>query len=546
MEKRAPVNFRPSEIRNKTFLIVDDFGDMRSMIKSMLQGLGVTQIKTVANGEDAVSAMATQRFDIILCDYNLGPGKNGQQVLEEGRYRDLIGLGSLFVMITAENTVDMVMGAIEYEPDSYLTKPFNKDLLNARLQKLIDKKRNLSDVEQAVDKKAFERAIALLDRKLAAKPKNPGDLNKIKAELCFRSGDYKQAREIYESVLAEREVTWARFGMGKAHFVTGEYAEARTLFENLLSDDETFTAAYDWLARTLQLLGQSVEAQAVLQRAIDLSPKAILRQQALGELALRNEDEETAGRALAQAVKMGQFSVYKNPAVTASYAKLKACTGLASEGLKILKIMKLEFKGEPEAELFASTAECLIQTEKGNSAAADDCYEQSAALYEKCSESADPGVTLEMIRVSDALGHSDKAKELLGLVVRNNHSDSEFLQKVKSLMIELELESDPVAFIEEIRKEIVQINNRGVDLARSGQLSQAVELFQEAVQSMPANQLVNLNAARVLMMNIQKNGDGKQQLEKVKEYLDRARLVNDEDPGFRRVQATYQQLVSQA
>ena len=120
------VNFKRQEIESKSFLVVDDFGDMRSMLKNMLTSIGVTQINTAASGADAIDAITNQHYDIILCDYNLGPGKNGQQILEEIRYRELIGLHTIFVIISAENTRGMVMGAVEYEPDSYLTKPFTK------------------------------------------------------------------------------------------------------------------------------------------------------------------------------------------------------------------------------------------------------------------------------------------------------------------------------------------------------------------------------------------------------------------------------------
>ncbi len=81
----------------KTYLVVDDFNDMRSMIKSILKTLGVTDIVTASNGRDAVSAIEKNHFDVVLCDYNLGDGRNGQQVLEETRERNLLTNHSLFL-----------------------------------------------------------------------------------------------------------------------------------------------------------------------------------------------------------------------------------------------------------------------------------------------------------------------------------------------------------------------------------------------------------------------------------------------------------------
>ena len=63
---------------------------------------------------------------------------------------------------------------------------------------------------------------------------------------------------------------------------------------------------------------------------------------------------------------------------------------------------------------------------------------------------------------------------------------------------------------------------------------------------MPANKVVNLNAARVLIMNMKEDGVGRGQLGKVKQYLERVRKLDDEDPGLRRVYAMYRQLSLQS
>nr|BFE94929.1 hypothetical protein GCM10020185_54650 [Pseudomonas brassicacearum subsp. brassicacearum] len=68
----------------KVFLIVDDFSDFRSSIRSMLRELGVKDVDTADTGEVALRMCSQKRYDFILQDYHLGDGrKNGQQVLED-------------------------------------------------------------------------------------------------------------------------------------------------------------------------------------------------------------------------------------------------------------------------------------------------------------------------------------------------------------------------------------------------------------------------------------------------------------------------------
>jgi len=533
------VNFYSHGIEKNAFLIVDDFGDMRSMLRGMLNSFGVKDIDSVATGQDAIDAIEEKRYDIILCDYNLGPGKNGQQILEEARHRELIGLGSVFVMITAENTWDMVMGAVEYEPDSYLTKPFTKDLLKSRLEKLVARKKNLEDVEEAARRKEYEKAIQLLDLKISKRPKNLGELTKLKADLCYRAGDYKQAAGIYERVLAAREMPWAKLGLGKVMFSSGRLDEAKRLFEEILEDNERLTAAHDWLARIHQAQDRPIDAQRILQKAVMLSPKAILRQKTLGELALKNQDNQTAERALIQAVELGLHSVYKAPAIYASLAKAKSRTGSGEEGLKVLRNMEREFQGDLESELYSAMIEGGIQSDMGNTEEADACLGRAAALHEQLGVDAGPELTLELARTCNQLGNGEQAKELLHQVVRNNHAEEAFLKEVGQVYEELGTDNDSASFIAEIKQEIVQINNRGVEMAKAGQLEEAVDLFRKAVEGMPGNKVVNLNAARVLVMYMQQHGVDGEELGRVRSYLDRVHRQDPENQALRRVLVMY-------
>jgi len=112
--------------------------------------------------------MHDKSFDIVLCDYNLGEGKDGQQVLEEAKEDSLLPYSSIFIMTTAENSMEMVMGAAEYQPDDYLSKPFTKQVLQTRLKRLL-------------------AALSLCEKQLALQPGNRFELLKLKGELSIKA-----------------------------------------------------------------------------------------------------------------------------------------------------------------------------------------------------------------------------------------------------------------------------------------------------------------------------------------------------------------------
>lgn len=525
-------------LERKSFLLVDDFGDIRAVLRAMLHSFGVTRIEMAANGKDAVAAMEKNKFDVILCDYNLGVGKDGQQVLEEARHRRLISLGTVFVMITAENTREMVMGAIEYEPDSYLSKPFTKDLLRSRLDKLLVQKQDLEAVDQALERNDFPRAIRVLDERLAARPKNFAELTRLKADLCYRSGAYDAAAEIYEKILAMRDIPWAKLGLGKVMFGQGRLQDARRLFQDLTQEQGHMSAAYDWLARTHQALGDLKTAQEVLSRAVQLSPKAILRQQALGDLALRNQDFKTAEQAFTRAVYIGRHSVYRHPSQYAKLVESKVSNPDTKDKLAVMtlvKQMEREFPRDEEAQLYTLMTEARVQQSLGNVESARQGLAKAAELHQRLGGGADAGASLALAKVAAQLGDKDRAQELIVKLVRNNHENDALLDEIQATCHDAGIMEASSQMIQDIRKEIVELNNRGVQLASAGQIDAAIGIFEEAADGMPGNRTINLNAAKVLVMFMERHGVDGDSLGRTRKYLERIRRLAPNDTGLARV-----------
>ncbi|MCM8885576.1 MAG: tetratricopeptide repeat protein [Candidatus Thiodiazotropha sp.] len=525
--------FKPGPLENKTYLVVDDYGDMRSMIKNMLIACGANDITLAVNGAEALACMASQRFDVVLCDYNLGSDKDGQQVLEEAKHRHLIGLGTVFLMVTAENAREMVMGAVEYQPDSYLTKPFNKDLLNARLEKLIVKKQDLLEIEQAIEKHEYTRAINILDLKIAQSPPNSNELRKIKGEICLSSGNTKQAREVYETVLSIRDIPWACLGLSKTLFLEKSYTEAQSHLQTLIEHHPNYTASYDWLAKTYKALNQLNEAQATLQTATEISPKVVLRQKMLGEIALLNDDMKVAEAAFTKAVQYGRHSVYKHPSNHSNLAKVTAITQQGEAGLKVLKNMKREFSKDTQAPLYIATAESMIHETMGDHEAANASLQQAADIFETLDHRLSSDCAIEMAKTFNKFNMTDKATELLQNTVLNNHTDESLLDEIKLTMVSMDMKEDVLGSIDAIRQEVASLNKTGIELARNGKLEEAVTLLKQTAERMPANKVVNLNTALVLLMDMERNNLSTEGIDEIQIYLKR---VSRADPNNKTLQ----------
>lgn len=115
-------------------LVADDSGVMRKIVIRALNSLGITDIVEAVDGVDALHKFAEHAFDLVLTDWNM-PGKTGIEVLRAIRTE---GHKLPIVLITTEAEKSRVLEAIQAGVSEYVTKPFDGETLQAKLNKFID------------------------------------------------------------------------------------------------------------------------------------------------------------------------------------------------------------------------------------------------------------------------------------------------------------------------------------------------------------------------------------------------------------------------
>jgi len=513
-------------LKQANILVIDDFQGMRTMLRDLVRSMGVTKVETAANGKDALALLRTNSYDIVLCDYNLGTGQNGQQLLEEARLSGYIGVSTIWVIVTAEKTTDMVMGAAEVKPDDYLLKPINQALLEKRLGKLIPRKIALSGIETAIKAQDYLAAIAQCDQQLKNQPLNPHEILRIKSELLLTVGNYEAAKELFESVLADRSVPWAKTGLGKILFHTEAYASAKEIFQQVLEENRMYMEASDWLAKTLAALGEVEQAEQVLLDAVKLSPNSAVRQKFLADTAYKNGSLDVAQAAFEKAIKVNEFSSRKNPAVYAGLAKVFSDKDSPQEALKILDRSKKEFKDNPEAALQTAAAESAVYNKLGQAEKAEAAMAGAEQLLEKLAGKVSYEVAMEMANALFKLGKKDQACDLLRNVVKNNHENTEISGQVEALFESEQLGEEGRSLVRESRQEVVDINNQGVMLAKSGEFQEGAKLLRQALENLPTNEVILMNLCGLLIGLMSKEGKNDALATEARELLDRVRELN--------------------
>jgi tetratricopeptide (TPR) repeat protein len=529
-------------LKGKKVLIIDDFQEMRVMLRTMVEPLAPEMIKLAQNGEDAIECLENNKFDVVFCDYNLGKGKDGQQVLEESKHRELLSYDSIYMMCTAENTSEMVMGAIDYLPDDYISKPFNRTVIHARLKKQLEKKENLKDISKAMAEKNHKKAIAYCDKLLQNNPPNRLDLLKIKGELLTKLGNYDVAADLYEDIIEERDIPWAYLSLGKVRFLQDDFDEALEVFEGLVKENSSNVAAYDWLAKTYEALDELDKAQEMLNIGVIKSPKSLIRQRKLAQVAYKNEDLETAQSAFEHAINVGQHSCYKQPDDYNGLAKTLVDSGHADDAFNIVEKMAKDFKNDSNAEMVAAITKGMVHTSKGDKEAAEQCLEGAMELFNQNPQGLSTDIALELTDLCLSAGKEDDANEITKNLVRNHHDDKKLIEKTKKIYADAGKSDAGDALIDKTTTEIVDINNKGAHLLKEGKLEESIELFMKAARGMPDNTVVNLNAAYSIMMQMKKTGKIKKYSSRVESYLERVHNIDPANKKYHEMMEMLQRL----
>jgi len=292
------------DYRNKRFLVIDDQPMARESLRAIAQTAGAFTVDFAPGYQDAIFKIRNNCPDIILCDYVLGEGRSGQQLLEELRRFNMLPDETIFMMVTGEQSYEQVVAAVELVPDDYIIKPFSPDKLMLRLERVAAKKDFFAEFYREKRKQEYEKALAIL---AARKDSDEGRAYRFEslrqeAEVHLAAGNAEKAEVAYRGILEKYEFPWARAGVAKSLHQQNRLSEAREEIEKVVAAAPNYFDASDVKANICMAQGEHEEAQKVLDSAAKKTPRNYLRKRLLAEAAELNGDTETARAAMADVV----------------------------------------------------------------------------------------------------------------------------------------------------------------------------------------------------------------------------------------------------
>jgi DNA-binding NtrC family response regulator len=151
----------PIDSLSKRLLLVDDEPNIRATLPRILQRYGYL-VEVAATVAEALKAVRSRRFDILVCDLNIERAGDGYTVIEAIREIDP---RCIVIVLTGYPDVDSAVKGIHYGVDEYIIKPSGADALVAVLaEKLAARKAKARILSVSYDLPLLRTRHMLLER----------------------------------------------------------------------------------------------------------------------------------------------------------------------------------------------------------------------------------------------------------------------------------------------------------------------------------------------------------------------------------------------
>ena len=515
---------------------------MRTSIHNMLNLCGLTKVEHAGSSNVAIKHLSAKPFDLILCEYDLDGGQDGQQLLEDLRHHKIIPLSTMFFMVTAEGNYSKVISAAELTPTDYILKPFTADRLLERIARALEKRNAFMPVYQLMDVGNQRDAIDACVAGVKAAPRYAIDFLRLRAELHMLLGEPADAELIYQQLFDAKQIGWAGLGVAKTLFMRARYDEARDLLEALVAANKKFVDAYDWLSKTMAAMGDLERSQAVLAEAVAVSPHAVRRLRKLGEIALETGDTATAEKVLKQVVSKAKYSEFRDPEDHVKLVQTLVKKGDPVQAAAVIRDLDKSMGGQKNVGVCSAISSAMVHEYTGNEVRLNESLTVAlAGAKDAPGLSSDTKMELARNCLTNNLeqGAADVMRDVM-----QNAPNSAAMAKAMGVFEKTGRADLAHSVAQESRQRVVDLVGAGATKAREGDFHGAVALMTEAVARLPDNSQVVFNAAVAVLKCLENNGWEERLAQQAIALIDSVRRLDPVNPKLPALAGLHQQILT--
>jgi len=524
-------------LQSKRILVIDDFPNVRKSIKGMLTTIGIKQVQEAGSASQAVTAIRDNHFDVVICDYNLGPGRDGQQLLEEVRFNGTLSFRTVYVMITAETSRDMVMGAIEFQPDDYLAKPFAFETLKQRIVRWFLRQKTMDKLFRALDNKNHEKIIEQALIIIEKEPRFKAFAQKKAIESYIVLKKCAEPIKMIDQINANRDQSWTKIYLAQIALLQKKLDKSIEILVAAIVKDPNLVGAYDLLSECYLEKHDDKRAQDTLKKGIQRSPRNISRQKHLGEVSLKLDDVAVASKAFKEVVSLSDQTMHDSPENNENLVRtLKSQFDLMedddpdkrkvfAEVQKQVKNFSSKYKGQDAVRLFCKVFQYKLNQsspDKGKKNVMDEFLQK--ALLNAGEISVDLGEEIAQLLFEDE--RFKDVDELIQTLKESHKGESKVLDKLDAI------QAEPVS--KEERAKAQKLNVQACKFYEDKSFERASETFNQALKISPRHPGMILNYIQSRMQLVNNEDHPIKVVNNCMEYADRLDYLEKDHYQYQR------------
>ena len=513
---------------NLSVLVIDPNPGMRGSLQNMLVQANITKVEFAVNSGTAIRQLSKRSYDIVLCEYDLGggadDGQDGQQLLEDLRHHKLIGLLTIFIMLTSEGVYSKVVSAAELTPTDYILKPFTVDVLSQRIARAVERRAAFLPVYQLIGQGNLREAIKASVAAQAATPRYATDFLRLRAELHVSLDELADAELLYAEVLSVKPIGWAQLGLGRTLFALDRVDEAEKVLATLIVDNPKLMAAYDLLARCREAGGDTAGAQKVLEDAVAISPHVIRRLRKLGEVAFEAGDVAAAEKSFKQVVSKAKYSEFRQPEDHVNLVKTLIKKGDPTQASAIIRDMEKSLRGNVNTDACRAISVAMLHESAGNLDATIAELNNAVGAV-RTAAGLSSGLKIGLAK-SCLVNKLDKEAAEVMLSVMSDVDSGVSMQQAMSVFVKAGRQDLAEGMGVQLKQQSQNLLTVAAEKTHMGDLKGAVQTLQEALHKSPSSVPVMIALANGILRQLDELGWDHQLAEVCHHQIDTIRKLD--------------------
>ena len=487
---------------NLNVLVIDDNRLVNDTLKHIFFSLGFRNVRCAENAYHGLSLCDDLKFHIVVCSFNVKSDKDGFHLLEELKFKGHVNKTTILIFLSTETNEALVNSVIELQPDDFWVKPLQPKAVITRFRHMLNVKKRLFCLYNAIDKNEPSKVIYYAERLLLEKEFNKyhANIERMKGDALINLFEFKEAERFFKNLQNKYNYAWVHLGYVKALLKQNRIKDIQNLLNQLVDKADTRFAMHDMLAQYHMEHGNFELAYEEIKKATELSPRNIERNKKSWDLARLNHDH------------MGQYVATRNIAINAKHS-IHDSPALLLNVIRSGIDLACTITDESSNKVLAETDKYITQLESEYSDAylfKEQLIVVKARLYNVREEkikakklvethlSIKPTESLEdnldKVKVFHELGMREEA-EILLKAVKNQVLGNSLTSEVLSKYVEQEAEERA-----DINFTPKQLNSMAVEYFQKNKFKPALNAVLQALRLAPNNIKLLFSLLKILIV----------------------------------------------